>query len=927
MSARSRPGPPSPRIRDLLGADEQASIVTALNETAESGQASPGELAPDAAGAIRFLERWMNGSEPRSLLVSIVPDSPTTHGHTFDLPGDDAMAQWIERSNRVAGVYWAVNACKPDLTKKARKADVEWLLGIWGDLDPIKGRDLAEEHDRLHRLAGELMGLPWPPTVIISSGGGIQPLWRLETPLEATQEFRQAIEVLGRRIEAALGGIENTSNADRVLRLPFTINHPNRIKIDQGRVPVMSGILAECGVRYPWRDLEALATHLEDEPLENAVPVELQPRGYVNGASVQLEGLPDYPTEEQIEALLENHDNLRLIWNKTTLCPPSDTSASGWDQKWASTLASMGFPPGQVASYLRAFRLHQEPEKAKQDRADYILRTVERAQPADAHLGEDPEPGGEQDGCPPGDGPSYEAGRRSGAGQQTTAGDAQGRNRGTFKTGSTQPKAPGWPEPGELGRLDPAPEFPTRFLPPFLRQWVETQADNMGCPVDLLAIPSLVTIAGCIGRQATLRPKRHDWSWSERPCVWGAIVAPKGALKSPSLMLATAPLRVAEARYREAWKEDLAAWEARQEARKGKGKGKDGNGTPDDPKPLEPKMVTSDTTIEALADAMVESRGMTLICDELSSWVDNMSRYNSGNDRKFYLQAHSGGPHTVDRILRGRQIVPDCYLSVIGGIQPQVAKKAFSLSAENLDDGFFERFGLISYPEVPNWQGVRDRESERDYKQLVMEACLRLAEKDWLRDDILGDRPMVFLEEAQDRFLEWYDHHMREHVANHAARDRPEHGFMSKGPGLVVRLSIVTHLFRWTCGEFDNSRAVDLKSLSSAIGIFETYCKPMYARILQAFGQVKGQSGAERIAAMILKKRLAKICPSDVRKMGWQGLREREDIFQAFAALEDIDWIVPQAASKSTPKGGRPAEAWLVNPKVHQMRHNFGEQK
>ena len=338
-------------------------------------------------------------------------------------------------------------------------------------------------------------------------------------------------------------------------------------------------------------------------------------------------------------------------------------------------------------------------------------------------------------------------------------------------------------------------------------------------------------------------------------------------------------------------------------------------------------MVTSDTTIEALADAMVESRGMTLICDELSSWVDNMSRYNSGNDRKFYLQAHSGGPHTVDRILRGRQIVPDCYLSVIGGIQPQVAKKAFSLSAENLDDGFFERFGLISYPEIPDWQGVRDREPERDYKQLVMEACIRLAEKDWLRDDILGDRPMVFLEEAQDRFLEWYDRHMREHVANRAARERPEHGFMSKGPGLVVRLSIVTHLFRWTCGEFDNPRAVDLKSLSSAIGIFETYCKPMYVRILQAFGQVKGQSGAERIAAMILKKQLAKICPSDVRKMGWQGLREREDIFQAFAALEDIDWIVPQAASKSTPKGGRPAEAWLVNPKVHQMRHNFGEQK
>ena len=203
---------------------------------------------------------------------------------------------------------------------------------------------------------------------------------------------------------------------------------------------------------------------------------------------MHLDGLPDYPTEEQIEALLENHANVRAIWDQTTLYPPEDTSPSGWDQSFASTLAALGFPPERVASYLRAYRAHHSPEKGKQDRADYILRTVERAQPADAHLGEAPEPGGEQDDCPPEDGPPYEAGRSAGAGasngagQHQTAGDAQGRNRGTFKTGPAQPKAPGWPEPGELGRLDPAPEFPTRFLPMCLRQWVETQADNMGCP-------------------------------------------------------------------------------------------------------------------------------------------------------------------------------------------------------------------------------------------------------------------------------------------------------------------------------------------------------------------------------------------------------------------------------------------------------------
>ena len=705
--------------------------MSAVQETAESGQVPPEQLAPDAAGAIRFLERWMDGSEPRSLLLSIVPDSPTTHAHTFDLPGDDAMAQWIERSNSVAGVYWAVNACKPDLTKKARKADVEWLLGIWADLDPIKGRDLAEEHDRLHRLAGELMALPWPPTVIISSGGGIQPLWRLETPLEATQEFRQAIEVLGRRIEAALGGIENTSNVDRVLRLPFTINHPNRIKIEQGRAPVMSGILAESSVRYPWRDLEALVVHLEDEPLENAVPVEFQPRGYVNGASVHIEELPDYPTEEQIEALLENHANARVIWDQTTLYPPQDTSPSGWDQSFASTLAALGFPPERVASYLRAYRAHHSPEKGKQDRADYIVRTVERAQPADAHIGEGPEPGGEQDECRPEDEPPYDAGQRAGAsndaGQHETMGDAQGQNRGTFKQGTQGKPADDWPEPGVLGDPPAAPKFPIELLPQQLRWWVATQAETMGIPYDVLALPALVCIAGVIGKDAVLKAKRHDLSWTERPCIWGALVMPKGSLKSPAIKAAMTPIRAAQAQARERWHEEVRDWEARQE-RTSKGAIKP---KPEDPKPKEPKILLGDATIEAIADAMADSRGLTMVRDELSGLVANMSRYNKGSDRPFYLECHAGGYYTVDRVIRGRQIIPEVYLNIFGGIQPKVAKKAFASAESGEDDGFFERFGLLCYPDPIPWTGVKDEPPQRDFKRLYSEACLRLSRQNW----------------------------------------------------------------------------------------------------------------------------------------------------------------------------------------------------
>jgi hypothetical protein len=359
-----------PRMTEILRppmehGGEEGSVMSAVQESSKSGQASAGQLTPDAAGAIDFLERWTDGAEPRALLVSILPDSRTTRGHTFDLPGDGTMARWIESCNRVSGVYWTTNACEPDLMKKALKADVDWLLGVWGDLDPLKGRDLRGERQRLHRLAEELMVRPWPPTVIIDSGGGIQPIWRLAEPVEAHAEYVEAIETLGRRIECLLGGVENTCNIDRILRLPFTINHPNKLKIDQGRVPVMSDILGETGRRYSWAELETLAAHLEDEPPLNAIPVPFKRRNNLNGnGSIHLDGLPDYPTEDQVEALFQNHPSVRQIWDQSTPYPPDDPSPSGWDQSFASTLAAIGLSPENIRPTCEPIASTTHPRRA-----------------------------------------------------------------------------------------------------------------------------------------------------------------------------------------------------------------------------------------------------------------------------------------------------------------------------------------------------------------------------------------------------------------------------------------------------------------------------------------------------------------------------------------------------------------------------------
>ena len=274
------------------------------------------------------------------------------------------------------------------------------------------------------------------------------------------------------------------------------------------------------------------------------------------------------------------------------------------------------------------------------------MRTVARATYDRVEDDPEPETSGEDDGPPPGAKPNG----ASDAGQQQTSGDAKGRNRGTFHTG-VKPGAD-WPEPGVLGAPPPAPRFPTEHLPGMLRTWIERQAASMGVPTEVLAVPALVMVGGAIGKDAVLQPKVHDPSWTERPCLWGALIMPKGFLKSPAIKEATAPLNMAEARERERWKPIHDAWKARQPARK-KALKEVGNIGSEDPEPIQPKLVVKDATIEALAVAMEHSHGLTKISDELSGFIDNMSRYSKGNDRQFYLECHTGGAYPVDRVCAG----------------------------------------------------------------------------------------------------------------------------------------------------------------------------------------------------------------------------------------------------------------------------------
>jgi hypothetical protein len=156
--------------------------------------------------------------------VSIIPDGKTT-AKTFNGSDRQAIRSWAEEQNDLGeNVYFTVNPTPGDLAKKPTKEEIAEIGAVWADIDPRDGE--IGEQQRLARLADELHEGQYPPSFIVHSGNGIQPVWLLDCGIESNPENRQAAESLCAKIEAALGA-KGTHNCERLLRLPGYVNYPN----------------------------------------------------------------------------------------------------------------------------------------------------------------------------------------------------------------------------------------------------------------------------------------------------------------------------------------------------------------------------------------------------------------------------------------------------------------------------------------------------------------------------------------------------------------------------------------------------------------------------------------------------------------------------------------------------------------------------
>jgi hypothetical protein len=178
----------------------------------------------------------------RTTLCAIHPEAGGLRGFWLDEATLPYAADWVERHNAAGrNIYFTLNEPAFGLAKKPAKTQIISLRGFAADNDAKNGRSLDEAFAAIGRA-----GIA--PNMIIATGGGFQPVWKLPEPLPATEENIRRVEAVGKRI-VRLTGSDAVQNVDRILRLPFTKNFPNKIKIQACRTVCLSGlVLPKSGV-------------------------------------------------------------------------------------------------------------------------------------------------------------------------------------------------------------------------------------------------------------------------------------------------------------------------------------------------------------------------------------------------------------------------------------------------------------------------------------------------------------------------------------------------------------------------------------------------------------------------------------------------------------------------------------------------------
>lgn len=169
-------------------------------------------------------------------LVFIHPNGVGVHGKDFATDVDSALDESAKANANGFNIYWTVNHVRPGLHAKPSKSDIRSARFVHVDIDPPKTGGAFDKGE----ITAALLDIDLPPSFVIDSGGGLQAFWRLDDPC-ANLAAIEAINVQARDWFEA----DACQNIDRLMRVPGSVNYPNKQKQARGRTPKLATFAAK----------------------------------------------------------------------------------------------------------------------------------------------------------------------------------------------------------------------------------------------------------------------------------------------------------------------------------------------------------------------------------------------------------------------------------------------------------------------------------------------------------------------------------------------------------------------------------------------------------------------------------------------------------------------------------------------------------
>ena len=182
-------------------------------------------------------------------LVYLHPNGVGVHGKDYGTDIDAALESAAKANANGFNIYWTVNYVRPGLHNKPTKADITHARFVHVDIDPPKTGGAFNKGE----ITAALLEIDQPPSFVIDSGGGLQAFWRLDGPCQNLQSI-EGINTQARDWFEA----DACQNIDRLMRVPGSVNYPNKSKLARGRTPCLaSWAETDSGLAYAPEELAA----------------------------------------------------------------------------------------------------------------------------------------------------------------------------------------------------------------------------------------------------------------------------------------------------------------------------------------------------------------------------------------------------------------------------------------------------------------------------------------------------------------------------------------------------------------------------------------------------------------------------------------------------------------------------------------------